>query len=311
MTTPTPQGRTPHGYANPESDATLRHRWLEKYILVQAGADKKIKQVLTEASIDAYNRIILLDSNGTFSARVRQAQIRMVMNEVRTVTKEIFGEVLQIVKSGQKAQAVQAVNAFAETDKKYLEAVFSETHNKQSVSDFLDGQRTQSQLQIAHVISRITKSEIPLSQRVYRSESLSNNWVQRAVNSSILRGDSARNIAETVRSHIKPTVPGGVSYAALRLGRTELNNAFHATTVAIAEDRPWVNTMQWHLSGTHVPQNCLCERYARLGEFAVEHVPGKPHPQCRCYVTPTLIPLASFTDHLLAGYYRDWTDKNV
>lgn len=310
MTRPTPHGSTPHGYANMPSVATQRQRWLERYIIVQLGADKELKKVLSEAAEDAYKRIRLLDSNGTFSARVRQAQIRMVVQEVKTVTKEIFGAASDIIIRGQKAEAVQAVVAFGETDNKYLRAVFDQTHGKTTVDSFIDGQKVQAQLQVANVVSRMI-NDVPLSRRVYRSESLANQWVQRSINASLLRGDSAKDLAEMVRSHIKPNTPGGISYAAMRLGRTELNNAFHATTINLAKDRPWVEQMKWYLSSTHVKvgDGDLCDQYANIGNFYVDQVPVKPHPQCRCYTAPVLEPFSAFTDRLLAGYYRDWTES--
>lgn len=311
MTSATPQGSTPHGYANMPSESVLRHRWLERYILVQIGADKELKKVLSEASEDAYKRIRLLDSNGTFSARVRQAQIRMVVQEVKIVTKEIFGAATDIISRGQKAESVQAVVAFGETDNKYLRAVFDQTHGKTTVDSFVEGQKIQAQVQVANLVSRLN-NDVPLSRRVYRSESLANNWVQRSVNASLLRGDSAKDLAEMVRSHIKPSVPGGVSYAAMRLGRTELNNAFHATTISLAQDRPWVEQMKWYLSSTHVKVGTgdMCDHYADIGNFYVDQFPSKPHPQCRCYGAPVLEPFSAFTDRLLAGYYRDWTESH-
>lgn len=299
MTRPIPNDRID----DPEE---LRKRWLLRFLKIQARYDTKIRTVLIQGAEDAYSELIRLNSNATFSAAVRTAQIRLMMREVSSVLKDTFGELLPVIKNGQKEEAQQAVIAFGATDLEYLRRAFGETG---AAADFIEGQRRQAALHVANAVSRITRSEIPLSGRVYRTRALSTRWVQQQVTSGILRGDSAVQIAKQVRSSIRPTAPGGVSYAALRLGRTELNNAFHATSIALSQDRPWVEGMLWNLSAVHeyepqrVPE--ICEQYS--GQiFEVNNVPRKPHPQCRCYVTPALEPFDVFIRHLTAGQYRDW-----
>jgi SPP1 gp7 family putative phage head morphogenesis protein len=286
----------------------LRRRWLNRYITNQNQTDTRIRTILIEGADDAEKRISALESNSTFSAGVRSAQIRMTMNEVKIVLKDVFGATLPVIKDGQKKTAVSAVQAFSETDRKYLERAFSSTGR---VNDFIAGQKLSAQLGIAHAISRVTKTQQPLSTKVYRSQALANNWVHRVVTSSIMRGDSAKDIAKQVRNSIRPSTPGGASYAALRLGRTELNNAFHATSIALSQDRPWVEGMAWNLSKVHTNDTGrveICEKMSGL-IYPVDSVPPKPHPQCRCFVTPQLEPFETFARHLTAGYYREWVEN--
>lgn len=258
----------------------LRRRWLDRYLTIQNRSDTRVRTVLLQGAEDARNRLLTLEGNTTFSAGVRSAQIRLVMKIVREVHESIFKEVLPIIKDGHGLAADAAVDAFGETDVRYLRAAFSSVGGKRTIDSFVSGQRRQAELSVAHAISRITGSEIPLSRRVYRTRSLANGWVQRIVTSSIMRGDSAADIAKAVRSHILPGTPGGTSYAAMRLGRTEINNAFHATTIELSKDRPWVESNRWNLSSTHLPQGCKCEKYAQIVFFPVDNTPGKPHPQC-------------------------------
>ena len=301
MTTPSPFDIT-------ENYDVLRRRWLNRYVNNQNTVDVQIRKILNQGAEDAAVRIALLDKNPTFSARVRTAQIRMTMKEIKAVLNDVFKEVHPVIKEGQGKVAASAVDAFAETDRKYLERVFSSVHD---VNSFIEGQKLSARVGIAHAISRVTKSQQPLSTNVYKSQALATNWVHRTVTSSIMRGDSAQDIAKQVRSSIKPSTPGGASYAALRLGRTELNNAFHATAITLAEDRPWVEGMAWNLSKVHekgTGKMEICEQLA--GQiFTVDAVPPKPHPQCRCFVTPQLEPYETFVRHLTAGYYRDWIDN--
>jgi hypothetical protein len=298
----------PLPYDTGDNYDVLRRRWLNRYIKNQNQTDTQIRTILVQGAEDAAKRVSALETNSTFSAGVRSAQIRMTMNEVKITLKEVFNAVLPTIKDGQKKAAISAVEAFSETDRKYLERAFSSTGR---VNDFIVGQKLSAQLGIAHAISRITKTQQPLSTKVYRSQALANNWIHRVVTSSIMRGDSAQDIAKQVKSSIKPNTPGGASYAALRLGRTELNNAFHATSIALSQDRPWVEGMAWNLSKVHTNDTGrmeICEQMAGL-IYHVDAVPPKPHPQCRCFVTPQLEPYETFARHLVAGYYRDWMEN--
>lgn len=143
-------------------------------------------------------------------------------------------------------------------------------------------------------ISR-TSNGVPLAERVYKGQAWSNDLINRKVNGLLLSGASAKEIARSVAGLIDPATPGGVSYAAMRLGRTELNNAFHTTTVRLAQEQPWIEGMQWNLSSSH-PEGDECDDYAfkvhwrghGQGVFKTSEVPSKPHPQCLCYVTPVV-----------------------
>lgn len=297
---------------NPLTDDSdeLRKRWLERFIRTLSPYDTKLKKVLTQASKDADEALTALSKSSTFSSGVRTAQIKMAQTEIQSLLDGVFKNVTPIIKDGQSGTAIAAANALTETDRQYLAAAFNSTND---VNAFIKSQRQSASVGVANAISRVTGSDIPLSARVYRTEKLANRWVQNRVNSSILRGDAARDIAKIVRDSIKPSVPGGVSYAALRLGRTELNNAFHCTAITMAQDRPWIKSMDWKLSHVHVIDPFtqeICEEYA-LRVWPVGQVPPKPHPQCRCYVTPRLEAFDSFLSSLTTGQYTDWIEHNA
>ena len=271
--------------SNPEDYLELRKRWLERYLTVQSKTDTKFRSALIDAAEQAFSQVIALEKKTTFSSGVKAAQLRLVMQQVQSVHNELFKKFIPLIGDGQKQSASAAVTAFSETDRDYLRAAFNASQSSgASVNDFIEGQRKQAMLGVVHTLSRIYKSDQPLSVRVYRTKNLANNWVKNQVNSAILRNASAQEIATAVRKSIRPNTPGGVSYAAMRLGRTELNNAFHATTIALSQDRPWIIGMEWNLSTTHeVSRNLanpeVCEVYAAR-EWTVENVPKKPHPQC-------------------------------
>jgi len=292
---------------NEIEEAELRKRWLRRYLKAQGPVDTKIRKILAQASDDAESQIASLAKNPTFSARVKTTQLKMVMVEIREVLNDAFTSIVPVISAGNKQAALQASDAITESDLDYLKRAFAASGG--DYRDFIEGQRRQAQIHVANVVSKMYGFDKPLSSRVYRTRYQATTWVRNTVSRKIATGASAKDIAKAVRSSIRTNTPGGVGYAAMRLGRTELNNAFHATSVNLAKNRPWINGMVWHTSATHEPNENglieICDIYNGK-TFDVESVPPKPHPHCRCFVVPEVEPLDVFVSHLTAGQYRDW-----
>jgi hypothetical protein len=129
-----------------------------------------------------------------------------------------------------------------------------------------------------------------LSTRVYKNAALSSGAVERQIRASIIQGENARQLAKRVEQFVSAKTPGGVSYAALRLARTELNNAFHEQQ-KMQGDAPWVKSIKWNTSRSH-PKKDSCDDLATQnlhglgrGCYPADAVPDKPHPQCLCFTT--------------------------
>lgn len=150
---------------------------------------------------------------------------------------------------------------------------------------------------------------ITLSQRIWRDSERSRVGLDNAINSGLLLGKSAREISKDVSGFLRPNVPGGASYAAMRLGRTEVLNAYHTTSINNYKKTPWVNRVKWNLSGSH-PKPDECNEFAdNTDGYLPLEVPDKPHPQCLCYITPMVIPLDQFKKNFDAGHYDDHITK--
>lgn len=152
-----------------------------------------------------------------------------------------------------------------------------------------------------------------LSQRVYRQAALANGTIDKIINNALLLGKSPKELARDVAKFISPSTPGGASYAALRLGRTEVVNAYHRSSILRYQETPWVERAQWSLSGTH-PRPDTCNDIAESGDFRqagvyrVNNIPDKPHPQCLCYITPIPVDLDKFARDYKAGKYDSYID---
>lgn len=172
----------------------------------------------------------------------------------------------------------------------------------------------------AGIQAAISRKEngIALSDKVWGNNQLSRKALNDTINSGLLLGKSAREIATDVKKYIDPNYPGGASYAAMRLGRTEVLNAYHRTALKRYADTPWVEFVIWNLSGSH-PRPDECNVYAERsavkgqpsGTWRVSEVPGKPHPNCLCYVTPTSPDLDTFAKNFDSGKYNDYIEKGM
>lgn len=171
--------------------------------------------------------------------------------------------------------------------------------------------RYQAQAGLDNYISRHENIRV-LSARVYKNWQLAMKMIDREIDKALLRNLSAREFAANIQHLIKPGTPGGVSYAAMRLARTEINNAFHATSIRSTVDMPWVSGYKWNLSGSH-PRTDICNDMAETdhagkgkGVYKKRDVPGKPHPHCFCYVTTELMDDSDFERGLRRGNFDSY-----
>lgn len=106
----------------------------------------------------------------------------------------------------------------------------------------------------------------------------------------------------------------GIAYNALRLARTELQNANHAVTTEIAKHAPWVTGRFVRLSPGH-PRIDVCDTLAAGGPYPKDSNLLPAHVQCMCYWEEQVMSVSVFKSQVadwLAGEsdflddYRDW-----
>ena len=293
--------------STPGEARAVRH-WLIPYLRIQANADAAIEAALKDAAKDADAAIRALEGKSGVGTAVRRSQLLGSKGIIRRVLMELFGIVQKEISIAQKDAAQAAMNAAVDWDSNILKLIEPDAAKRRVLSDSL---KAGGERNIQAMITRVLFTEMPLSSRVWYTRGLATGQVSRIVNSSLARGDSAKDIANLVRKFIDPSTRGGASYAALRLGRTEINNAFHAQSLAANSDKPWVLGMIWHLSKSHEPAGCACERYAKTRNFPIGAVPKKPHPQCYCFVTPRVMELEDLKALIDSGGHLPWLERNT
>jgi hypothetical protein len=286
--------------AEPSLDRAPLNAYLRRQVVVDAQMRKVLRAAIK--SLDA--EILRLATASNIGSQVRVAQLTLT-REMMAVWREA-GDVIEtgILDSAKDLAKVQS--AFDKALMTRLGATMTPQFQRSLLAT--------AQAGLESYISRRNFNHT-LSERVYRNGQKSIKAVEGIIDQGLLSGRSAREIARMVRGYISPSTPGGMSYAAMRLGRTELNNAFHETSKRMAEDDPFVARMKWNLSRSH-GRSDKCDVYAKSthvatwepGEYRPNDVPQKPHPQCLCFTTTVPIPEEEFLRNIHAGKYDHMAD---
>lgn len=267
-------------------------------------SDAEMRTLLRDASKEA--EAIVKSYGDGFSSRLRAAQLDIARQQ-QEMWATIGNQVHVAIGDGVDA-ASDSMSFMMDT---FMEGLgYNSTGMRYAIL-------AQGRAGIDSLISK-TANGIPLSQAVYSTSVASGQQLDRTVRAMVLNGASAREIATRVRGFINPDTPGGASYAAMRLGRSELNNAFHTTSIRLNNENPIVEAMKWNLSGSH-PKPDECNAYAEsshfrggeAGVFKKSQVPGKPHPNCLCYITPVPVSDKEFVKAFQRGDYDNWIDGQL
>jgi hypothetical protein len=271
---------------------------LIRYLRVESAYINQIKRVLEEAARQIELKILML---GPASEPLTRMQLRASQAAIKAQLAQVFkGDIRTIIANGQRAAASDAVKVIGEYEKDLLSAL----GNAKYYDDIVSAEAQRAANTINKLMARYTKSYKPLSARVYRAGVIANGTIDQAVNVALVRGLSAKDFARSIRGVISPSTPGGVSYAAMRTARTEINNANHAATQQRYKDSKLIESVDWRLSTSH-PEGDECDGLASDSPYDTENVPEKPHPQCLCFTTPRTLGRKEFLERLLRGDYGD------
>lgn len=277
---------------------------LTSFLKVDKELEREMIKVLSRTGAAVEKDIRELNLKTSFSASVQRDQKRQLLVAIRQREAELWDSIGHTVSAAKARAAASAANVMSD----YTDALTRTTLSTAEQARMRELAVAQAQRQVDSAIARELHSKITLSQQVYKTRQLASGQIDRHITSALGRGLNARDLAREMRQFIDPSVRGGVSYAANRLARTEINNAFHATQIAYAKDSPFVTGMQWHLSGSHKRPD-ECNDYASHDPYTPAEVPAKPHPQCLCYVTPETPSNDDFIRKYMAGDYDRWLDS--
>lgn len=236
--------------------------------------------------------------------QIRKAQLTATLNAVVTMLNAMWATIDATLDAGVDAGTEAAEDAIEAMTRVAYAAL-----SPQVAETLVNGLRASAE---SGLKSDKARRKRELSERVYNQRDLSKGKVEETIRAGLISNLSARELAADVYGYVSPTTPGGASYAAMRLARTEINNAFHERQLEGAK-RPGVSAVKWNLSGSHrVPDECnVYAAHNGDGVWPVDGVPEKPHPQCFCYLTYETMKSDDFIKALESGDFDDEIDRRT
>lgn len=269
----------------------------------------ELDAILRDGAEEAERLIPKLMEKHTIGGKVKAAQLALVLREVKAMQSALWGDLGRVTREGVEAGYLKA----AEAANDVLLRTFAQ--NGVDTKPLTSWWQEQARQGIAAVLAK-SKNGIPLSRAVYKAQAWASGLVHRKVSQGLLLGHNAKTIAKSVKDLINPNVAGGVSYAAHRLARTEINHAYQTSQAERYAGEPWTTGMRWNLSGSHpAPDICnvLATRDAYglgMGVYPVGKRPDS-HPNCLCYQTPEQLSEEEFIEGFLRGDYNSYLDEQI
>lgn len=291
---------------------------LRRYLQVQREADKRTLAIMRDVLHDIERQMRALEARRGVGAAVRRSQIAAARAAALRATERAWQRLGDNVRAQAAAAAKAAAEVAAKYDDEFLDRLGLSAAEREI---YQDGLRQSARLGVENALNRAEDtagvSRRTLSERVYQSRAWADNLLERRINSGLARGLSAREMAGEIRGLVRPDVRGGVSYAANRLARTEINNAFHLSQINNAKGKPWIIGMRWLISSSH-PKPDDCDNIANggsrglpAGVYRVDNVPSKPHPHCLCSLEPVSMDPAEFERRMAKGDFDSWQKANI
>lgn len=272
------------------------------YARLTSRTDGDIIRLLSEAAKDTEKAIQATASSAKFGKLTQNAQQKMILTSIHDGMRAAWENVGSLTIFGEKEAATAAVDA----SQYMMRTAFG--NSGREAQELALSLRYQSKAGIDAFISR-EENLLQLSRRVYSNLNLSLGMVQKEIKKGLIRQLSAKDLAANVSRMIRPDVQGGISYAAMRLARTEINNAFHYSQIRYTREMPWVEGYKWNKSKVHGHVDVCDERAQQnhdglgRGVYKKKNVPGKAHPQCMCFLTTVTADNSTFDKRLKSGAY--------
>jgi hypothetical protein len=268
----------------------------------------ELDQMLRDGADEIERLLPKLLEKHTSGSKVKAAQLRLVLKELRVAQSALWGDLGASLRTGVGKAALAGADV--------AQGVLADVFRKHGVTmPALEAAYAQQAKAGIDAILAKSKNGIPLSRAVYKAQALATGLVDRKVSQGLLLGNNAKTIAKSVKDLILPTTAGGVSYAAHRLARTEINHAYQTSQAARYEQEPWTQAMRWNLSKSH-PHRDVCNVNAEApgpqgpGTYAFGHKPDS-HPNCMCYQTSVQVSEDDFVEAFLAGEYNTYLDETA
>jgi hypothetical protein len=275
----------------------------QPYRKVQGSAELELRKILELTAKRIQARIARMPVG--IGGVVRAAQLKLTLVAIHNLLAAMWSDNIDPLVARSISESLEAAESAVEA----LERVAYASLSEPAAEELVRGLKAAA---ASGLKSDAARRKRDLSRRVYHQRALDDGKVEQMIRQGLISGLSAKELAADVYRYVSPGTKGGASYAAMRLARTEINNAFHERQIDGAK-RPGVQAVKWNLSGSHrVPD--LCNVYAGHGgngEWPVGEIPEKPHPNCFCYLTYVMMDSDDFQKALAEGKFDDEIDRRT
>lgn len=278
------------------------YRARERFVKREAATAREIKEIYRRVAAELRSEIEAL-TPGT----LRRSHLIALERLLERAASQLNNRIIAAITAGIYLAVDEAVSGSEEVAGDILSGVFDRVEVKWLFADI-------SQRAVLSFLSRARPDGLKLSDRVWRISQHARTALQKLVEDAVARGLDSRQLARRVQQYLQPGVwtamkaetrrnlgvPKDVSYEAMRLARTEINNAFHEGTVNAYRTIPSARGVYWRLSARHVLPD-VCDDYASHngnGFWPKGEEPAKPHPQCWCVILPAMEDPDEFKDRL-------------
>lgn len=151
-----------------------------------------------------------------------------------------------------------------------------------------------------------------LSDRIWRADMETRRKIDELLARGIRTGQASLNLSAALEAYLLPGrsgirtlkpygaryQPGGASFDAMRLARTEISHAFNESALISAQMNPFVDRIDVARSANGDPTCTICPQHATIGISGERIRPpysvysariGPFHPHCMCHVRPVVV----------------------
>ena len=281
---------------------------------------EKLKNKIRNTALD------YAKADGTFS----KADIDRIKRELSNHSSWLASEMKDFLDENIKESASIAIRGQDDATEYLLQQLASQEGIEKLVDNALQGVNDDSillqvrygnglQEQVRQAVwnSRWADDSKKLSDRIWDIKEYTDQGLQDMIEQSVNQGKSAAEFSRAVEEFleesgpswttgIKPSVTGrgSIDYNALRLARSETQNAYRRSQKLSAQKSTVTKAIKWNLSNSHPTYppsysykgyNEICNYMAEdnhhnlgAGVYPPDEIPITPHPQCMCYWTDVL-----------------------
>ena len=245
---------------------------------------------LQKAYIGAAN-LIRIDIESTTDGTLRKSHLNALARALEERAKQLEDQVMQLIFQGIWI----GIESGSFAPQKIATTLLAGTFPALEIEQLFAGINERA---VTALLSRTLRDGLNVSDRVWKISANYRNALTRIVEDGVARGLDSRKLAVEVQRYAVPDkwsvhkvevrrrvgIPKNVSYEAMRLARTEMNNAFHEGMINANQSAPGYQGIYWRLSEAH-PAPDVCDNmassrlYGAPGFYPKEKEPTRPHPQ--------------------------------